>query len=52
MKNEEKRAKKLNDARFTLISKLSYFRVKNTVYNIQMSSAKDRKMIKAIIRKL
>ena len=32
--------------------KMSYFRVKDTVYNVQMSSAKDRKMIKAIIRNL
>ena len=30
MKNEEKRAKILNDAHFTLIQKLSYFRVKVT----------------------
>ena len=28
MKNEEKRAKKINDARFTLIWKMSYFRIK------------------------
>ena len=28
MKNEEKRAKKINDARFTLIWKMSYFRAK------------------------
>ena len=28
LKNEEKRAKKINDARFPFISKISYFRVK------------------------
>ena len=45
----KKRATKINGACCLFVLKMSSFRGKK--YSVQMSSAKDRKMIKAIIRK-